>query len=262
MQHRPRKRFGQNFLTDASVIQAIIHAINPKPTDQVIEIGPGLAALTRPLLKKLNTLTTIEIDRDLCEHLTKLELPAPQILNVIQADALTIDYSSFGESTRVVGNLPYNISTPLIMHLLKYKQAISDMHFMLQKEVVDRLAASPNSKAYGRLSIIVQYHCDVECLFIVPPHAFHPVPKVDSAIVRLIPHRTSPYAAVCTETLQSTVALAFGMRRKTLANNLKPILNAAEISSLEIDPSKRPEQISIHEYVKIAQLIYDSGKIN
>ncbi len=257
MQHRPRKRFGQNFLTDSSVIQSIIHAINPQPTEKVVEIGPGLGALTHPLLKQLNALTVIEIDHDLVGHLKELKLPSTQTLNIVEADALTIDYAALGNPIRLVGNLPYNISTPLMMHLLNFKHAIIDMHFMLQKEVVERIAAVPGGKSYGRLSIIIQYHCDVECLFIVPPESFFPAPKVDSAIIRLTPHRRAPYAKVCTKTLQDVVAVAFGMRRKTLANNLKPLLNAQEISALDIDPVKRPEQITIHEYIRIAQFVFD-----
>jgi len=257
MQHRPRKRFGQNFLTDSSVIQSIIHSINPQPSDQIVEIGPGLGALTQPLLKTLDTLTVIEIDRDLVQHLNTLKLPSTQTLHVIQADALSIDYSTFSKAIRLVGNLPYNISTPLMMHLLDYKHAITDMHFMLQKEVVERIAAVPGSKSYGRLSIILQYHCDVEYLFTVPPESFFPAPKVDSAILRLTPRKRSPYTQVCTKTLQYVVAMAFRMRRKTLANNLKPLLNAQEIFTLDIDPGKRPEQITIHEYIRIALLILD-----
>ena len=261
MQHRPRKRFGQNFLQDPHVIESIVHAIHPQPSDNLLEIGPGLGAITLPLLREVNALTAIEIDTDL--HARLASLPQhPHTLTLIQADALKIDYGTFGEHLRVVGNLPYNISTPLLMHLLKHKQHIDDMHFMLQKEVVDRLAASPGCKAYGRLSIMVQYHCDVECLFLVPAHAFFPIPKVESAVVRLTPHRVSPYPAVCLETLKHVVATAFAMRRKTLANNLKPLLNAAALSALQIDPSKRPEQISILEYVEIAHYIADSCKIN
>lgn len=260
MQHRPRKRFGQNFLQDPHVIQSIVHAIRPQPTDNILEIGPGLGALTHPLLREVNALTAIEIDIDLHERLSALP-EHQQTLNVVQADALTIDYGTFGSHLRVVGNLPYNISTPLLMHLLKHKQHIDDMHFMLQKEVVDRLAALPGCKAYGRLSIMVQYLCDVECLFLVPAEAFFPIPKVESAVVRITPHRISPYPDVCLETLKHVVATAFAMRRKTLANNLKPLLSSADLTALAIDSSKRPEQISILDYVRIAHFVSDSCKI-
>ena len=260
MQHRPRKRFGQNFLTDSSVIQSIIHAINPQPTEKVVEIGPGLGALTHPILKQINALTVIEIDHDLVRHLKEFKLSSTHTLNIIEANALSVDYGTLGDTIRLIGNLPYNISTPLMLHLLNFKHMIIDMHFMLQKEVVDRIAAMPGGKSYGRLSIIMQYHCDVECLFIVPPESFFPAPKVESAIIRLTPHRISPYAKVCTKTLQDIVAVAFGMRRKTLANNLKSLLHAQEICALGIDPVKRPEQITIHEYIRIAQFIFDKMK--
>ena len=259
MQHRPRKRFGQNFLEDPLVIDAIIQAINPQKNDRVLEIGPGLGALTRPLLTKLNALLAIEIDTDLVEHLEKLALHHP--LTVIKADALQVDFSQWGENLRVVGNLPYNISTPLIFHLLAQKQYFTDMHFMLQKEVVDRLSAKPGCKAYGRLSIMVQVHCAVECLFLVPAKAFKPAPKVESAIVRLVPYTQPKYGLTDALTLNHLVSKAFAMRRKTLANNLKTLLSADVIRELGIDPSLRPEQISIDDYVHMAQFIFNSGKI-
>jgi 16S rRNA (adenine1518-N6/adenine1519-N6)-dimethyltransferase len=252
VRHNPRKRFGQNFLQQGHVIHDIIQAINPQAEDNMLEIGPGLAALTRPLLRSLNRLTAIEIDRDLQQYL--LELPATQgKLQLIPADALTVDYSQFGPHLRIVGNLPYNISTPLLIHLLNYLPHIEDMYFMLQKEVVERMAASHGTKAYGRLSVMLQYHCEVDHLFNVPPEAFDPPPKVDSAIVRLTPHRVSPYAVVDKEALERIVASSFAMRRKTLINNLKGIVSAAQLQDLGIDGSKRPEQISIEEYVQLAK---------
>ncbi len=254
MSHRARKRFGQNFLQNRQIIDNIIRALNLQPGDNVLEIGPGLGALTQPLLRVLDHLTAIEIDRDLQAHLTET-FGASGKLTVIGTDALTIDYSQFGERLRVIGNLPYNISTPLLLKLLHYAPHIDDMHFMLQKEVVDRMAASPGCKAYGRLSVMLQYYCDVEHLFNVPPEAFEPQPKVDSAVVRLTPHTTSPYPAVEFVHLEKLVACAFSMRRKTLANNLKPVISAAGLIELGIDPVMRPEQISVGEYVAIATVV-------
>lgn len=254
MKHNPRKRFGQNFLQNQHVITDILQAINPQPADNILEIGPGLGAITQPLLRRVEHMTAVEIDRDLHQYL--LELPIAQgKLDLISADALTIDYSQFGSNLRIVGNLPYNISTPLLIHLLRYAASIKDMYFMLQKEVVDRMAAGPGSKAYGRLSVMLQYHCEVDHLFDVPPEAFDPQPKVDSAIVRLIPYRDSPYEAVDLEQLQRIVASSFAMRRKTLTNNLKGIVSVTQLADLGIDGSKRPEQISIKEYVQLAKFV-------
>lgn len=251
MAHRARKRFGQNFLQSRQIIDSIIRALNMQPDDNVLEIGPGLGALTQPLLRGLDKLTAVEIDRDLQAHL-KETFGADGKLTVIGADALTIDYSQFGKRLRVIGNLPYNISTPLLLRLLHYVPVIEDMHFMLQKEVVDRISAGPGSKAYGRLSVMLQYYCEVEHLFDVPPEAFDPQPKVDSAIVRLTPHITPLYPIVDFSELERLVACAFSMRRKTLANNLKPVMSAAELTALGIDPVLRPEQISVADYVTIA----------
>ncbi len=248
--HYPKKRFGQHFLNDFVLIHAIVRAIHPRADDHMVEIGPGLGALTLPLLEILNTLTAIEIDRDL--YATWQER-AKTNLKLIHADALEINYATLGSKLRMVGNLPYNISTPLIIHLLTYADSILDMHFMLQKEVVNRLAAQPGSKAFGRLSVMVQYHCEVESLFDVPPEAFDPPPKVDSAIVRLIPYKQSPYPSIDLQKLEKLVAQAFSMRRKTLANNLKPIFSAETIQSLGIDSKLRPEQLTVEDYVKLTQ---------
>ena len=252
MAHRPRKRFGQNFLQNHHVIESILQHFHPQPADKVVEIGPGLGALTKPLLGSLDVLTAIEIDTDLQTYLREMPQAAGK-LSVIDADALTIDYSQWGDHLRIIGNLPYNISTPLLLHMLHFAPHIDDMYFMLQKEVVERLAASQGTKAYGRLSVMVQYHCDVEMLFLVPPTAFHPQPKVESAVVRLVPHQESPYPNIPFSVLESLVACAFSMRRKTLANNLKPLLSAAELTTLGINPSLRPEQISVTDYVRIAE---------
>ena len=254
MVHRPRKRFGQNFLQSQLVINDILRAFNPQITDNVVEIGPGLGALTKPLLRMLNTLTAIEIDTDL-QELLQVMPEAQGKLQLINADALMVDYGQLGEHLRMIGNLPYNISTPLLLHVLHYAHHIDDMHFMLQKEVVERLAAEPGCKAYGRLSVIVQYQCEVEQLFLVPPTAFHPQPKVESAIVRLTPYQVSPYSVVNLADLERLVACAFSMRRKTLANNLKPLLSATDLVAIGIDPGMRPEQISVTEYVQIAKFI-------
>ena len=254
MRHSPRKRFGQKFLQNRHIIDDIVRAINPQAEDNMLEIGPGLGALTEPLLRRLNHLTAVEIDTDLQKYLAELAI-AQGKLRLVAADALTLDYSQFGSQLRVVGNLPYNISTPLLIHLLRFTSSIEDMHFMLQKEVVERIAAEPGSKAYGRLTVMLQYHCAVDYLFDVPPEAFDPRPKVDSAVVRLIPHRVSPFEEVSKAQLERLVASAFAMRRKTLNNNLKGIITAEQLSTLGIDGSKRPEQISISEYVQLAKFI-------
>ncbi len=260
MQHRPRKRFGQNFLQDRHTVDAIVHAINPESTDRMLEIGPGLGALTFPLLKKVQHLTAIEIDTDLHAHLMT-NTAENQHLTLISADALTIDLTPFGHNLRVVGNLPYNISTPLLFHLLKYHTQIKDIHIMLQKEVVDRLAATPGSKDYGRLSIMTQYHCDVDALFTVPPTAFYPAPQVESAVVRLTPHQQKRYDDVPTEDLVQLVAMAFAMRRKTLANNLKKLISATQLTQMDINPGLRPEQISIEDYIRLAKFVSNTCKI-
>lgn len=257
MKHRPRKRFGQNFLQSQSIISKIIEAFNPQPDDCVVEIGPGLGALTKPLLNQLNCLIAIEIDQDLRQQLS--QSAQAQKLSLIAADVLTVDFMQLGQSLRVIGNLPYNISTPLLLHLLQALPVIKDMHFMLQKEVVSRLAAEPGSKAYGRLSIIMQYYCEISELFDVPPSAFFPQPKVDSAIVRLVPYQQSPFSAVDRLILEKVVAQAFAMRRKTLANNLKPLMTANELEALGLLPTARPEQLSVAEYVKIANYVGSRG---
>lgn len=254
VRHSPRKRFGQNFLKNQHIINSILRAINPQLDDNMLEIGPGLGALTQPLLRYLNHLTAVEIDMGLQKYLTELPIASGK-LHLISADALTLDYSQFGPKLRVVGNLPYNISTPLLIHLLHFASYIEDMHFMLQKEVVERMAAQPGCKAYGRLTVMLQYHCTVEHLFDVPPEAFDPKPKVDSAVVRLVPHRTSPFEEVAVARLEYLVANAFAMRRKTLNNNLKGLITSEQLGALDIDGGKRPEQISVSEYVQLAKFI-------
>ncbi len=254
VRHSPRKRFGQNFLHDKQVIEQIIQAIHPQSTDNMLEIGPGLGALTQPLLRELDQLKAIEIDRDLQAYLPTLPGAQGKLI-VIPADALTVDYSQFGEQVRVIGNLPYNISSPLLIHLLQQTACIEDMHFMLQKELVDRMASSHGCKAYGRLSVMVQYYCEVEHLFDVPPEAFDPAPKVNSAIVRMTPYQKSPYEKVAFADLERIVAVSFSMRRKTLNNNLKGLISAEQLLELGIDGIRRPEQISVAEYVCLAKFI-------
>lgn len=250
MTHRPRKRFGQNFLEDMSIIGYILDAIHPSPTDNMLEIGPGLGALTRPLLKRLNALTAIEIDTDLQAYLASMP-EGKDKLTIIPADALTVDLAPFGQKLRVIGNLPYNISTPLLFHLLEHASQIEDMHFMLQEEVVKRLAAPANCKAYGRLSVMVQALCHVESLFSVPPTAFNPPPKVQSAIVRITPRASQP-APELINVLKPLLHQAFSTRRKTLGNTLKPLMSSNQLSELNIDPIRRPETLSVDEYLKLA----------
>ena len=259
MQHRPRKRFGQNFLQDSMIIHAIIDAIAPEKEDLLIEIGPGLGALTRPLLQHTNHLTAIEIDPQLHEHLHAL-VQSKQHLHLIQADALSIDFSTFGPQIRLVGNLAYNMATALLIHLLPFLSYVQDMHFMVQHEVAKRLIATPASKAYGRLSIMMQYHAQIEYVLSVPASAFYPKPKVESAIVRLTPHRSPAYPNVNVTDLETLVAKAFSMRRKTLANNLKGVMDADTIMTLGIDPSMRPEHLSILDYIHLTHAMKQASR--
>ena len=248
----------QNFLQSQTIIHQIIDALGIRSEDKVVEIGPGLGALTLPLLKLLPRLIAIEIDRDL--HRYWQESPVAAQLELVPTDALRVDYRQWGESVRLIGNLPYNISTPLILHLLNYADCIKDMHFMLQKEVAERLAAVPGNKNYGRLSIMVQYFCEVTLLFDVPPNAFTPAPKVNSSVLRLQPYSVSPYEPVNRSALAQVVTQAFGMRRKTLANNLKPLCTPDVLRSLNIDPAARPEQISIEDYIRLAQTLFPENQ--
>lgn len=259
MAHIPRKRFGQNFLTDDAVISAIIHCIQPRPSNHFVEIGPGLGALTKPLLPLCQQLDVIELDRDLLPGLERLQKSFPHLV-IHNQDALQIDLSQLIKdkaSIRLIGNLPYNISTPLLFHVLQFSSQIQDMHFMLQKEVVDRLAATQGS-AYGRLSIMIQYHCQVEALLPVPAEAFHPAPKVASGVVRLIPYMTPPYPCDDLQLLSDVVRIAFNQRRKTLRNNLRNLLSADHLHDLGIDPHKRPEQLPLKKYVKMANFLYNN----
>lgn len=261
--HRARKRFGQNFLQDHHVIDNIVSAIAPQPDDLMVEIGPGLGAITEQIIASVNKLQIIELDRDLIPRLT-VKFGASGKLTIHQADALTFDYPSLLPDTasgdqrlRIVGNLPYNISTPLIFKLLEHESLIKDMHFMLQKEVVDRLSANVGEKAYGRLSIMVQYYCQVEGLFIVNPEAFSPPPKVDSAIVRLSPHEQKPFPTANPKLMGKIVTAAFNMRRKTIRNGLKDIATNEEMESVGIDPGHRPENIALEHWVALTNLLHN-----
>ncbi len=263
MQHRARKRFGQNFLRDPMVIQKIITAIAPQKDQHLVEIGPGQGAITEPLLEAIEQLDVIELDRDLIPILQK-KFTQFSGLNIHQADALGFDFRTLAHNDRrlrIVGNLPYNISTPLIFHLLEQINIIQDMHFMLQKEVVNRMAAAPGSKSYGRLSVMIQYHCQVQALFNVPPASFSPTPKVDSAIVRLVPHKVPPVEIDDKNMFKQVVTQSFGQRRKTLRNNLKTVLSVKQIEALGINPGLRPEVLTLQQYAQLSNAISILGTI-
>ncbi len=252
--HRPRKRFGQHFLTDPGVVDEIVRSIRPSSSDIVVEIGPGLAAITAPLLADAGRMHAIELDRDLAAQLRQ-RFHGVSKLTIHEADALRFDYSTLGEGLRVVGNLPYNISTPLLFHLLDYRAHIADMHFMLQKEVVARMAAPPGSRTYGRLGIMLGCYFDIEALFDVDRQSFDPPPDVTSAIVRLTPLPEGTYDVRDAAKLSKLVATAFSQRRKTVRNALKKVADEALLESVGIDPSLRPEAIAIAEYVRLANTL-------
>ncbi|MGQ0751065.1 MAG: 16S rRNA (adenine(1518)-N(6)/adenine(1519)-N(6))-dimethyltransferase RsmA [Betaproteobacteria bacterium] len=252
MQHRPRKRFGQHFLVDEQIIAEIIAAIRPRTHDRMLEIGPGLGALTRPLLAAVDHLHVVEIDRDLVAHL-KRTFPAER-LTVHEADALQFDVAALGPGLRVVGNLPYYISTPLLFHLADQASGLHDMHAMLQKEVVTRIVATPGTRDYGRLTVMLQYRFAVDQLLDVPADAFRPPPKVASAIVRLTPRRAS--TPPCDERLLARlVASAFTQRRKTLRNALADYFDAGDFTALGIDPGARAEQLPVEDFVRAARYL-------
>ncbi len=255
--HRARKRFGQNFLTDTTVLEKIVQAIAPSATDKLIEIGPGQGALTGRLINQVGEFHAIEIDRDLAVMLTQ-QFEQKNNFHLHVDDVLKVDFDtllSAENPARIVGNLPYNISTPLIFHLLHYLPGIRDLLFMLQIEVVERMAAGPGSKNYGRLSIMVQYFCRVEKLFNVSPSAFTPAPKVESAIVKLTPHQDYYDAEISTDALSSLLRDAFAHRRKTLRNNLKNLISADELTAMNINPALRPENLSLEDFVKICKYL-------
>lgn len=253
--HFARKRFGQNFLYDNYIIESIVAAIQPKKGEALVEIGPGLAALTVPVSKLVDHLTVIEIDRDLASRLVENPFLQNKI-SVIEQDALNFDFNklsdTLGQPLRVFGNLPYNISTPLMFHLFEYALIITDMHFMLQKEVVTRLVAAPNSKSYGRLSVMAQYYCQIIPVLEVPPTAFKPAPKVDSAVVKLIPYKEKPYLVNDIRVLSRITTEAFNQRRKTIRNSLSNLFNSEQIAELGIDPNLRAENLTVQQYCLLA----------
>lgn len=257
MKHIPRKRFGQNFLTDQSVLHDIIRGIDPRPDDLMVEIGPGLGAMTRLLLDSVSRLHVVELDRDLVERLSRQFDPARLVVHA--GDALAFDFASLlagsapGTRLRVVGNLPYNISSPLLFHLADFAGIVQDQHFMLQKEVVERMVAEPGSKAFGRLSVMLQWRYDMEMLLEVPPTAFDPPPKVDSAIVRMVP--IAEPLACDAAALQKVVTQAFSQRRKVIRNCLAGMFDEAQLRAAGVDPQARPETIGMPQYVALARLI-------
>lgn len=261
--HTARKRFGQNFLQDKNVINKIVMAINPKEDDNILEIGPGLAALTTPVSEKVKQLKVIELDRDLAERLRHTPFLSEK-LEVFEKDALTFDFNKVAtpeNKVRVFGNLPYNISTPLMLHLFKNANVVKDMHFMLQLEVVNRLAACPNSKDYGRLSVITQYFCKVIPIMQVSPHAFRPAPKVTSAVVRLVPHENSPYNVQDVKLLERVLQVAFNQRRKTIQNSLSSLFTPEELTAERLELNLRAENLTIEQYCKLADKLYSKENL-
>ena len=255
--HIARKRFGQNFLIDQQVIADIINAVAPKRGDCVVEIGPGLGALTEPLLKRLDHLHVVEIDRDIIARLKQRY--SPEKLTIHEGDALNFDFASLadvsGNGLHVVGNLPYNISTPLLFHLAGFARCVFDMHFMLQKEVVERMVATPGTSDFGRLSVMLQYRFVMDWLLDVPPESFDPAPKVDSALVRLIPRPAQELSAKDETKFASLVLAAFAQRRKMLRNNLKGILGDSGFEQLGIAPTARAEELSVADYIRISNAL-------
>jgi 16S rRNA (adenine1518-N6/adenine1519-N6)-dimethyltransferase len=256
--HRPRKRFGQNFLHDPRIISQVVSVIAPRPGEHLIEIGPGQGAITVPLLACGTDLEVIELDRDLIMELEALTVPANASLRVHNADALAADLCAMAgdnRKLRVVGNLPYNISTPLLFRLLEQQHCIQDMHLMLQKEVVERMAAGAGGRDYGRLSIMVQYHCRVQPLFTIGPGAFSPQPKVESSFVRLTPHLQGQTEVKDYDAFALVVKTAFGYRRKTLRNALKGLAMPTAFTAADIDPDRRPEQLTLEEFARLSNRI-------
>ncbi len=254
-EHRARKRFGQHFLHDHGIVRRILDAFDPRPGETIVEIGPGLGALTRPLLERVAHLHVVELDRDLVARL-RADYP-PERLTVHEADALDFDFRALdsGNRLRVIGNLPYNISTPLLFHLLDQQDAIADMLFMLQKEVVVRMAAVPGGKDYGRLSVMLQAQLKVEKLFDVRSGAFTPPPKVDSSIVRLVPYAVAPVAIADRMVFARLVQAAFAHRRKTLHNNLKALLPDSAMAEVGVDPGQRAETLTLAEFASLSNWI-------
>jgi 16S rRNA (adenine1518-N6/adenine1519-N6)-dimethyltransferase len=257
--HQPRKRFGQNFLVAQNVIHAILATLDPVPDDTLVEIGPGLGALTFPLLERAGRLHVVEIDRDL---VARLRARAPEGLIVHEGDALAFDFGALGEKLRLIGNLPYNISTPLLFHLAGFADKIRDMHFMLQKEVVERMVAEAGNPAYGRLSVMLQYRFHLAWLLDVPPESFSPAPKVDSAVVRLIPKPSAELKAADPGLLEKVVSAAFSQRRKMLRNSLKACIPADDLAALGVAPEMRPEEVPPELFVTLANFLCRENKGN
>ena len=248
--HRPRKRFSQNFLVDEALIAAIVEAIRPSAGERMVEIGPGLGALTEPLSRIVRPLQVVEIDRDIVGRLT--EQYTPERVVVHEGDAVTFDYRTLGPGLRVVGNLPYHISTPLLFALSAVTDVIVDIHVMLQLEVVERMIAPPSASDYGRLSVMMQYGFEMEKVLDVPPESFNPQPRVDSAVIRMVPRASTALAVTHHRELERVVALAFSQRRKTLRNTLGRELSTEEFHALDIDPQARAQTLSVDQFVRIA----------
>ncbi len=248
-----KKQLGQHFLADRHYIDKIVMAVNPKDGDRLVEIGPGQGAITLPLLRVHPTLTVIEFDRDLIAPLTAAAEPLGD-LTIVQGDVLRVDFTALaaGEPIRLVGSLPYNISSPILFHALEHAAVVRDMHFMLQKEVVDRMAAGPGSKVYGRLSVMLQAYCQVTSLFVVPPGAFRPPPKVDSAVVRLVPRDPASVNINDHKRFAEVVKAAFGQRRKTLRNALNNVVTAEQFAAAGVRPDARAEQLDVAEFIALA----------
>ncbi len=250
MKHIARRRFGQNFLIDQGIVAAIVAAIDPRPGETLVEIGPGLGALTDPLLARVRPLHVVEIDRDLIVRL-KQRYTGDQLV-IHAGDALAFDFATLGSRLRLVGNLPYNISTPLLFHLAAYAERVRDMHFMLQKEVVERMVACPGDSEFGRLSVMLQVRFHLEWILDVPPESFDPAPKVESAVVRLIPRAPQEYALADPALFERVVSTAFSQRRKMLRNTLRNLLDEGAFRALGIDPTARAEDLAVADYVRIA----------
>ncbi|WP_340648486.1 16S rRNA (adenine(1518)-N(6)/adenine(1519)-N(6))-dimethyltransferase RsmA [Pseudoxanthomonas winnipegensis] len=252
-----KKSLGQHFLHERHYIDRIVQAVDPKPGDTLVEIGPGQGAITFPLLRRHGALTAIEFDRDLIAPLTAAAQDVGA-LTILHRDVLSVDFTALaqGRTLRLVGNLPYNLSSPILFHALDHAGAIADMHFMLQKEVVDRMAAGPGSKVYGRLSVMLQAYCEVTPLFVVPPGAFSPPPKVDSAVVRLVPRDPARIDVRDPKRLEAVVRAAFGQRRKTLRNALSSVCDVAQIEAAGIRPDARAEQVAVRDFIALANLPY------
>ena len=262
MSHKARKRFGQNFLHDPGIIGRIVQVVAPSPEDHLVEIGPGQGAITEQFLPRVGRLDAVELDRDLV-RLLESRYGGQELFHLHSADALKFDFCALaekGEKLRVVGNLPYNISTPLLFHLLENSQCIRDMHFMLQKEVVERMVAAPGSKTYGRLSVMLQIRCQVQMLFPIGPGAFQPPPKVDSAFVRLIPYADLLHPVADMTLFAQLVTQAFSQRRKTLRNTLKGLVEPDTITDCGIDPSLRAEQLSLKDFACLANALHSLSR--